>query len=266
MPNEIGSPERIAHMEWAAKVKAEVEQRAVDRGCEDDDANGAAEVCEQYHRKDIGEYCDPCLMGAILGHAKEMEAQVAALQGERDEVQRALERERSAHLRTVDERDSAQQAADDLAYAIAPIEAIGEHSNLNNPWTNALEEITSIKERAEAWGLLNQARELDQQTVAAECARLRGLVPEWRDIDTAPKNGTELLLLTSEGVDIGQWNEAWGPSIDDPGHDAGWIGVRWAFPGCTRVRKESDYYSESMAQPTHWQPLPPAPAGSGKKG
>lgn len=37
------------------------------------------------------------------------------------------------------ERDEAQEAADSLAYAIAPMEQIGEHSSRNNPWQNARE-------------------------------------------------------------------------------------------------------------------------------
>lgn len=78
-PSPVSPARRAQHMQWAATVKAVVESRCVDRGCEDDDATEAAETCEQYHRKDVGDYCDPCLMAAILGHAKEMEAQVDAL-------------------------------------------------------------------------------------------------------------------------------------------------------------------------------------------
>lgn len=37
------------------------------------------------------------------------------------------------------ERDEAQEWADRLAYAVAPVEVIGEHSNLNSPWQNALD-------------------------------------------------------------------------------------------------------------------------------
>ncbi|PWK81663.1 hypothetical protein C8D88_11674 [Lentzea atacamensis] len=43
----------------------------------------------------------------------------------------------------IDERDSAEEWADKLAYAIAPVEVIGEHSNANNPWANALEFLES---------------------------------------------------------------------------------------------------------------------------
>lgn len=41
-------------------------------------------------------------------------------------------------LKLIDQRD-AQDWADKLAYAIAPQSVIGEHSNSNNPWANALE-------------------------------------------------------------------------------------------------------------------------------
>ena len=39
----------------------------------------------------------------------------------------------------IDERDNATAWADRLAYAVAPVQVIGEHSNANNPWQNALE-------------------------------------------------------------------------------------------------------------------------------
>ncbi|MER7788604.1 hypothetical protein [Streptomyces sp. NPDC097640] len=54
------------------------------------------------------------------------------VKSERDELNRAL-------AETTDDRDRAQEAADKLAYAIAPIEVIGEHSGGNCPWTNALD-------------------------------------------------------------------------------------------------------------------------------
>ncbi len=41
------------------------------------------------------------------------------------------------------ERDMAEAVADSLAYAVAPIEVIGEHSSMNCPWQNALELVTS---------------------------------------------------------------------------------------------------------------------------
>jgi hypothetical protein len=42
-------------------------------------------------------------------------------------------------LELIDQRDQAVAAADRLAYAIGTVEEIGEHSNGNDPYTNALE-------------------------------------------------------------------------------------------------------------------------------
>lgn len=42
-------------------------------------------------------------------------------------------------MQLIDERDGAEEWADKLAYAVGPVEDIGEHSNDNNPWANALE-------------------------------------------------------------------------------------------------------------------------------
>lgn len=39
----------------------------------------------------------------------------------------------------IEERDTAEEWADKLAYAKLGIEQVGEHSNMNNPWTEALE-------------------------------------------------------------------------------------------------------------------------------
>lgn len=62
---------------------------------------------------------------------------------------------------------------------------------------------------------------------------------EWQPIETAPKDGTHLLAYRPG------WHmaEAWWRA-DVP--DAGWGGYGWFYP--------------SWDQPTHWQPLPAAPA------
>lgn len=44
----------------------------------------------------------------------------------------------------IDSRDRATEAADRLAYAIASVEAIGEHSSANDPWENALHYAESL--------------------------------------------------------------------------------------------------------------------------
>jgi hypothetical protein len=42
-------------------------------------------------------------------------------------------------LTELENRDNNAEWADKLAYAIADVETIGEHTNLNNPWSNALD-------------------------------------------------------------------------------------------------------------------------------
>lgn len=48
------------------------------------------------------------------------------------------ERAEAALDEEIANRDNAQEWADRLAYAIAPVEEIGEHTSHNNPWENAL--------------------------------------------------------------------------------------------------------------------------------
>ena len=64
----------------------------------------------------------------------------SALQCLQEEAQK-LTMEENEHLCTLADRDVKEEWADQLANAIAAHfrEDIGEHSNLNNPWRNALE-------------------------------------------------------------------------------------------------------------------------------
>lgn len=66
------------------------------------------------------------------------------------DLEARLAREENSHGLTIDQRDRAHAAADALAYAIGTVEDIGEHSNLNDPWANALEllELRLAHERA----------------------------------------------------------------------------------------------------------------------
>lgn len=62
----------------------------------------------------------------------------------------------------MDERDRATKAADDLAYAIAPDTVIGEHTNANFPWANALEIL-----KARHWSPIG--RPADQADWVCDC-------------------------------------------------------------------------------------------------
>lgn len=69
----------------------------------------------------------------------EQAAEIERLRKERDQLDRTLDE-------VMAERDSAQDALDRMALAVAPEEVIGEHSSGNNPWANAFELITPAAE------------------------------------------------------------------------------------------------------------------------
>jgi chromosome segregation ATPase len=52
-------------------------------------------------------------------------------------------------LVAIDDRDQADSLLDQFAYAVAPVEVIGEHSSGNDPWRNALDLVAPASERDE---------------------------------------------------------------------------------------------------------------------
>ena len=80
---------------------------------------------------------------------------VRKIEAERDELKARLKHDYEEHeksdLEMIRERDRLEEVANALAYAIGTEEEIGEHSNLNNPWENALELIAQIKSERDAW-------------------------------------------------------------------------------------------------------------------
>jgi hypothetical protein len=109
-----------------------------------------------------------------------------ALQAEVARLREELRRERDAHYATIGERDGAQEAADALAYAIAPIEVIGEHSNMNDPWANALEALDAERaQHAMALGRMQVSFSAEEQRALkaeAEVARLTQSLVAARDV------------------------------------------------------------------------------------
>lgn len=81
---------------------------------------------------------------------------------------------------------------------------------------------------------------------------------EWRNIKTAPHDGTEVLIWTPDGIDISRYSERKEDGLDDMGHDAGWWGCATsAVPG--RSMGNPAYFRDPECQPSHWMPLPKAP-------
>ena len=64
---------------------------------------------------------------------------------------RIADEEERAHIKTIEQRDAYHDWADKLADAAADHfgEEIGEHSNLNNPWENALELFPAAPQEAQ---------------------------------------------------------------------------------------------------------------------
>lgn len=78
---------------------------------------------------------------------------------------------------------------------------------------------------------------------------------EWQPIETAPKDGTPILIWIRDRLYEAMWCEhRFKPSsyIGEDADEDGWWGIRWA---------EIDSYGVSPDEmPTHWMPLPNPPA------
>lgn len=96
-----------------------------------------------------------------------------------DELRSLLMAEQIAHDHTLDQRDRAEAAADSLAYTIAPIELIGEHSSGNDPWENAAllhNRPPTVDEMASLVRRLADSEAAVSAAVEAERARVLALV------------------------------------------------------------------------------------------
>lgn len=75
-------------------------------------------------------------MPQLINEVERLRAEITSLRAQiaqEDREQDAL----------INERDRLHEVADNLAYAIAPVEVIGEHSSGNDPWQNALDYIAT---------------------------------------------------------------------------------------------------------------------------
>jgi len=93
-------------------------------------------------------------------------------------------------------------------------------------------------------------------------------VDAWQPIETAPKDGSMILLGKLANIDdddwaistAGFWQEAAEDSADDMSLDAGFVDAQYQQFVPARSFGLSHYRSLGC-QPTHWQPLPTPPNG-----
>lgn len=111
--------------------------------------------------------------------------------------------------------------------------------------------------RCEIYQSCEKCRKTDPVVFGAEQPTGEPAPCVWRDIESAPKDGTHILTHHEEGYEICWWQDAQPDAPDDMGHDAGWFGSVYSFPG--RSFGNPSHFSESQGQPTHWMPLPVAP-------
>lgn len=80
---------------------------------------------------------------------------------------------------------------------------------------------------------------------------------EWQPIETAPKDGTKVLIVNDEGaIDVAGYIEQWNERDE-------W--VRKAKDGDVyrTVREDRGYWGTGTAYcPTHWMPLPAPPVST----
>lgn len=155
------------------------------------------------------------------------DAELDRLSQENDRLAAKVDDLEGAALEDVDERDRLERLLDQFAYAVAPVEVIGEHSSGNDPWQNALDMLAPASERDEqqrraerAEAQLAEAREqlrlanIDAVTneaqlnaadkkiedISSSLDRVRQTATEWQNPDGetgvyAPAIGAHLLAI-----------------------------------------------------------------------
>ncbi len=80
---------------------------------------------------------------------------------------------------------------------------------------------------------------------------------EWQPIETAPKDGREVLLYNGSGIAIGRWEDREDDYPDQPGHNPGWYGQGLSCDPIMWGRTEAfgfvgpGYLYDEQGQPTH---------------
>ena len=98
----------------------------------------------------------------------------------------------------------------------------------------------------------NETTTVEPSNAAAGRAEFALLYGKWQTIETAPKDGKNIIGFTGHGVEVVRWCD-WNGREYAPGD--GWIGVEQDSTCLTpNYRRE-----KAQHQPTHWMPLPNPP-------
>ncbi|WP_312903574.1 hypothetical protein [Stutzerimonas nitrititolerans] len=158
----------------------------------------------------------------------------------------------------IDQRDNAEDWANKLSAAIASHTGayIGEHSNMNCPWANALEAIENTRP---AQTEQQPATPCDHQwtddglhlLVCTSCGAQEDHDPGWQDMATAPRDGTLVQLLVEFDEHATEDTDGPAPTIgannyDNDGED------RWQFAGWCWSH---DHFTEGHGTPVGWLPI-----------
>lgn len=116
--------------------------------------------------------------------------------------------------------------------------------------------IEAANRRKAAHGVARVSAEYDEAKayealLACDLSAPASPAPDWQPIETAPTDGTPILVADATSVEEGVWQPETedetecGGSVVVPGFDAGWWGSEWQ-PGAK--------------QPTHWMRMPKPPS------
>ena len=90
---------------------------------------------------------------------------------------------------------------------------------------------------------------------------------EWQDIESAPKDGTPVLVWWQDDYHVARYAPLWAPE------NKRWLvyDAKWKGDGSIRMVSEiepNDFQARAgLKGPTHWMPLPEPPtAGGGRRG